>query len=171
MAWELSFMKWSAGRWASPILDEVLPWLTHLGNHITVIVFVLINWIVSRRIEVLGVLVLLYAIQSAITYGLKYLIRRSRPVYFLGTTYKFAKGPGEILDPSFPSAHTVHAFMMATFLSQSFPQFQAVFYVMASFIGWTRIYLTLHYPTDVLAGALQGYGITRILLHSLWFGF
>jgi undecaprenyl-diphosphatase len=171
MKWELNFIKWSAGWWSSPILDEIIPWLTHFGSHFSVILFILVSWIVSGKAEVLGGFILIYATQSVITYGLKYLIRRSRPVYFLGTTDKFSRGPGEILDPSFPSAHTVHAFMMAMLLSQWFPSFQAVFYVMAGFIGWTRIYLTLHYPTDVLAGTLLGCGITKMLLHSLRLGF
>jgi undecaprenyl-diphosphatase len=36
-----------------------------------------------------------------------------------------------------------------------------IFFIVAGFIGWTRIYLGLHYPTDVMAGALLGYEITR----------
>jgi len=36
-----------------------------------------------------------------------------------------------------------------------------MFFLFAGFIGWTRIYLGLHYPTDVIAGALLGYGITK----------
>ncbi len=171
MAWELSFMKWAAGWWSSPVLDQAVPWLTHLGSHFAVILFILVRWIVSRKTKILRGLVFLYAIQSAVLYGLKYLIQRPRPLYFLGAASRLPGGPGEILDPSFPSAHTIYAFMMATLLSQRFPRFRVVFYVVAGLIGWTRIYLSLHYPTDVLAGVLLGYGITKILLHYLPFDF
>jgi len=80
---------------------------------------------------------------------------------------KLSKGPGEILDPSFPSAHTAFAFMMAVLLSRWFPRYQFIFFIIAGLIGWTRIYLGLHYPTDVIAGALLGYGITKLFLHYI----
>ena len=64
---------------------------------------------------------------------------------------KLSKGPGEILDPSFPSAHAAFSFMMATLLALWFPRYRVIFFIVAGFIGWTRIYLGLHYPTDVMA--------------------
>jgi undecaprenyl-diphosphatase len=73
-------------------------------------------------------------------------------------------GSVEIFDPSFPSAHTVYAFMMATLLAWWFPRYRVAFFLIAVFIGWTRIYLGMHYPTDVLAGGLIGYVITRLYL-------
>jgi undecaprenyl-diphosphatase len=56
---------------------------------------------------------------------------------------------------------------MATLLAAWFPRFRFIFYIAAGFIGWTRIYLGLHYPTDVIAGALLGYGITKLFLHYI----
>jgi len=78
---------------------------------------------------------------------------------------KLSKGPGEILDPSFPSGHAVYAFMMATLLAHWFPRYPIVFFLLAGFIGWTRIYMGLHFPTDVIAGGLLGYGITKLFVH------
>jgi undecaprenyl-diphosphatase len=77
---------------------------------------------------------------------------------------KLSKGPGEILDPSFPSAHAAFSFMMAILLSTWFPRYRMIFFIIAGFIGWTRIYLGVHYPTDVVMGALLGYGITKLFL-------
>jgi undecaprenyl-diphosphatase len=157
-------MKWANGWWSSSILDQILPWLTYLGSHFAVIFFIILSWILTRQRNVLGRLALLYGIQSGVLYGLKYLINRERPLFFLKMASKLSKGPGEILDPSFPSAHTVFAFMMATILAYRFPQYRVFFFIFAGIIGWTRIYLGLHYPSDVITGALLGYGITRLFL-------
>ena len=165
MNWELTFMKWADGWWSSPVLDHAMPWFTYLGSHFAVILFIIIfSWILTKQRKVLARLVLIYAIQSGVVYGLKYLIHRPRPLFFLEVASKLSKGPGEILDPSFPSAHAVFAFMMATLLGQWFPRYRIIFFIIAGFIGWTRIYLGLHYPTDVIAGGILGYGITRVFL-------
>jgi undecaprenyl-diphosphatase len=166
MSWELKFMRWADAWWSSPFLDHVLPWVTYLGSHFALILFILLSWIVTKQRKVIRHLVLLYAIQSAVIYSLKFLIQRQRPFLFLEMASKLSKGPGEILDPSFPSAHAAFSFMMATLLAAWFPRFRIIFYIAAGFIGWTRIYLGLHFPTDVIVGGLLGYGITRFFV--LW---
>ena len=121
MNWELKFLRWADGWWSSPILDHGLPWFTHLGSHIAVILFIILSWVLTRQRKILRSLVLLYAIQSAVIYGLKFLIQRQRPFLFLDMASKLSKGPGEILDPSFPSAHAAFSFMIATLLAHWFP--------------------------------------------------
>jgi undecaprenyl-diphosphatase len=155
-------MKWADGWWSSSILDQILPWLTYLGSHFAVILFIIVSWVLTKHRKVLTHLLLLYGIQSAVIYSLKFLVKRERPLFFLEMASKISKGPGEILDPSFPSAHAVFAFMMATLLFHWFPRYWIIFYIAAGFIGWTRIYLGLHYLTDVITGALLGYGITKL---------
>jgi undecaprenyl-diphosphatase len=158
-------MEWANGWWSSPVLDWAIPWLTYLGSHIAVVLFIILSWILTKKIRVLRRLALLYGVQSGILYGLKYLIQRQRPLHFLEMASKLSKGPGEILDPSFPSGHAVYSFMMATLLATWFPRYWIIFYIAAGFIAWTRIYLGVHFPTDVIAGGLLGYGITRLFLY------
>ena len=157
-------MRWGDGWWSSRLLRHVLPWVTHLGSHFAVILFVLLNWIKTRQLRVLLGLLLLYAIQSFIIYFLKSTARRQRPLSPEESKMKVSKGPGEILDPSFPSAHTTFSFMMATVLALYLPRYQVIFFTFAAFVGWTRLSLGLHYPTDVIAGGFLGYGITKLYL-------
>jgi undecaprenyl-diphosphatase len=164
MQWELRWMRWADGWWSSTVLDHVLPWLTYLGSHYAFVLFIILSWAITRQRKVLRYLVLLYAIQSAAIYSLKFLIQRQRPFLFLEMASKLSKGPGEILDPSFPSAHTAFSFMMATLLAAWFPRYRIIFFIIAVFISWTRIYLGVHYPTDVIVGAVLGYGITRVYI-------
>jgi undecaprenyl-diphosphatase len=169
MGWELELMKWGAGWWTSPVLDRVIPWVTHLGSTVALIVFIFMSWTLTREKKVFWSLLFLGAIQSAVVYGLKYLVHRPRPLAVDEALSRLSSGSVEILDPSFPSAHTVNAFMMATLLGVWFPRYRIPFFLIAAFIGWTRIYLGMHYPTDVLAGGLIGYGITRLYLYRTQF--
>jgi undecaprenyl-diphosphatase len=138
--------------------------VTHLGSNIAVIFFVLLTWVLTGKRTVIEGLALLYGIELAVVYGLKYIVRRKRPPFSRETASRLSDGPGEILDPSFPSAHTAYAFMMATLLSSFFPCYRVLFYAAAGLIGWTRLYLGIHFPTDVAGGAVLGYGVTKIFL-------
>jgi hypothetical protein len=100
-------MEWGDQWWASSIVDKVMPWFTHLGSVVAVILFIVFSSILSKSRKLFYRLLLLYGIQSAILYGLKYLVGRQRPV-LMEISSRISAGPGEILDPSFPSGHTLH---------------------------------------------------------------
>jgi undecaprenyl-diphosphatase len=59
-------------------------------------------------------------------------------------------------DPSFPSGHTTIAFAAATVLTYYRPRWSPAFFLLAIAIGYSRIYEGVHYPLDVLGGAVLG---------------
>jgi len=97
------------------------------------------------------------AVNLAATYLLKYSVDRSRPFEtYPNEILKKASGDGG----SFPSGHTSSAFATATSLSLNYPKWYIIVpsYVWAGTVGYARMYQGVHYPSDVLAGALLGAG-------------
>ncbi|MCL2323437.1 MAG: phosphatase PAP2 family protein [Oscillospiraceae bacterium] len=64
---------------------------------------------------------------------------------------------------SFPSGHTTTAFSMATTACFIFPQFSVFFILAASLVGLSRIYLGVHFPSDILGGAMIGISVAHII--------
>lgn len=79
---------------------------------------------------------------------------RMRPytVKELNITEKSPAGPTS----SFYSNHTSNMFNFATYTSQFFPAAKPLFFTLAFLTGYSRMYNGVHYPSDVLAGALVG---------------
>jgi len=94
----------------------------------------------------------------------KYVAQRDRP-------------PTIILDPkplmevpttsSFPSGHTSTSFACAYVISRLAPRLTIPVFVLAALIGFSRVYVGVHYPLDVVVGAIFGLIVARALLMLL----
>jgi len=91
-----------------------------------------------------------------VAFGLKYAVNRTRPY----VTYPDLQPYQHDKDPSFPSGHSSFAFNTATSLYLSFPKWYVAVpaYVWAAGVAFSRLDLGMHYPSDVLAGAVVGMG-------------
>ena len=65
---------------------------------------------------------------------------------------------------SFPSGHTATAFAGATALSFFFPRAAPALFVLAAAIAYSRLYVGVHFPLDVLGGAVIGVATALLLL-------
>jgi membrane-associated phospholipid phosphatase len=109
--------------------------------------------VMRRNAVYIGASVLTSAI---ITNIMKYSINRPRPYI----TYPYIEQVTSGGSPSFPSGHTSDAFAFATSVSIAWPKWYVIVpsYVWAGAVAYSRMDLGVHYPSDVLAGAIIGAG-------------
>jgi undecaprenyl-diphosphatase len=92
--------------------------------------------------------------QSAVVAAIKALVGRVRPCDALAWC-----APITVASPgghSFPSGHAAGSFAFAAFIAVRAPRFAALAFAWAALVAWSRCFLGVHYPSDVLAGALLG---------------
>jgi membrane-associated phospholipid phosphatase len=109
--------------------------------------------VTKRKALYIGATVLTSAV---ITNILKFSINRPRPF----VTYPYLEKVTSAGSPSFPSGHTSDAFALATSVSLAYPEWYVIApsFVWATAVGYSRMDLGVHYPSDVLMGAVIGGG-------------
>jgi undecaprenyl-diphosphatase len=102
-------------------------------------------------------------IANLVAWGLKAAIDRPRPSAVYAEPKPLVHAPH---GGSFPSGHAASSFACATILALAVPRFAAAFYLLAAAIAWSRVYNGVHYPLDVLGGAVLGV-LVAIALRTL----
>jgi undecaprenyl-diphosphatase len=107
--------------------------------------------------------VLAFALERLLYKLIKSSVKRDRPCAVLANIQHRVTPPDQF---SFPSGHTAAAFVICTLICYYFPILIVPVLAWALLVGLSRIYLGVHYPTDILAGMLIGTssGATGLLL-------
>ena len=159
------------GMFLGPVLDRLLTMtsrLMHYGEGWAgaVLVWMAVDFQKGLRVA-LEALPVLWLTMLTVNFPLKRLFRRRRP--FTAFVKARVLGPRPS-DFSFPSGHSAAAFGGAFLLSSHAPALFPVFYLIATVVGLSRVYLGVHYPSDVVIGAAAGTALAalyRALLHAL----
>lgn len=142
--------------------DWFLPKYTNLGGLFFIISLTAILIIFGNTdIRYLGVQMgFALAISQGITYPMKSIIKRERPYNVIEDLNTF----GFIMkDYSFPSGHSSASFTLATVMALNYPGLGLIAIIMAGLVAISRMYIGVHYPTDVLAGIIIGIGSSFIV--------
>jgi undecaprenyl-diphosphatase len=145
--------------------DTLFVWLSKAGSNGLVWVLIALGvaiWL--RRYPLFGAVLMTVVVADTSNYVLKSLFDRQRP------NVRYAE-PEPLLHPpssnSFPSGHAATSFAAATVIAAAAPRLRVPLYVLAALIAWSRVYVGVHYPLDVLAGAVWGVAVGLVLVRAL----
>lgn len=145
-----------------PALDFLMPKITFLGNAGLI-------WLLTAGVLILipkyrrTGLLLLAGLAAGVLVGnvaMKNLFARPRPCWVDTAVQLLVSVPA---DYSFPSGHTLSSVIAATVLTAADSRFALFAVPLASLIAFSRLYLFVHFPTDVLASVILGVAIGLIV--------
>lgn len=155
--WDLAILRYIHG-FANPQLDFFFKYVTELGGFRCMAVF-LVLLILYQGTRKIGIFILIAELFQLVLGGalLKPMIGRLRPFVIDPTITLIVKAPKSY---SFPSGHssTVFALAFAVMFFDCPKPWKYLALTFALLVGFSRLYLQVHFPTDVFAGACLGLG-------------
>ena len=152
---DYSILAYISEKWRGGSLDTVCKLFSLLGNYGAVWIALAVLLLFFRKTRRAG-LAMLIALGVGYAVGnvwLKELVMRPRP-FVTHTDLTPLLDPGDRW--SFPSGHALSSFAAATALFFFHKKTGLLAYLLAACIAFSRLYASVHYPTDVLAGAVLG---------------
>lgn len=140
----------------SPFLDQVMPYITQKLNFLgAIIVAAVLIMVLGKRQDRWGLLLLVIVVLTSdfICNILKHLIMRIRPCNAIESVRLLV---GCSHSYSLPSGHSTNIFAAMIFLTTRYKKFFPLFIFIAVTVAYSRVYVGVHYPLDVTAGAFLG---------------
>ena len=175
VAFDLPILDWIQAHMANPFLDMIMPWITVLGDAGIFWMIVAAVLAITKKYRRVG-----FGMAIAMAIGLvvcnmilKPCVGRIRPYDFqetLGVTINLLIEKQH--DFSFPSGHTIASFEACTVILLGSKKLGIPATLLAILIAFSRLYLYVHYPTDVIASVILGtiFGIIGYLVtHKIKF--
>ena len=140
----------------NPILDNIMIFITSLGNGGMIWIAATIALLIPKKTRKAGVVSAVALLGSLIINNniVKNIVQRPRPFVTFTDLQIIIPTPSEF---SFPSGHTSSSFAAAAVFYRHLPKKLGIpSVILAGLIGFSRLYVGVHYPTDVIAGVLMG---------------
>lgn len=152
---DYSILKWISEVLHSPLLNEIMKFITSLGDlGVVWLLFSAYLYLVKKNKHAACFLLVTVALTWVCNdVVLKNIFVRDRPFLTYPDLIALIERP---LSSSFPSGHSATSFAAAVFLFSVNKKTGLFALVIALLIGFSRLYVCVHYPTDVLAGAFLG---------------
>ncbi len=146
---------------SNPLLDRIMSFITKLGDKGLIWILLAFVLIFRRNTRIYGIAIII-ALSFVTILGegiIKNLVQRNRPFIEYGFDI-LIKPPTSY---SFPSGHTASSFAVLGIFLFSIKKYRCICFILAFLIAFSRLYLGVHYFSDVLAGAIIGTGAAYLV--------
>lgn len=146
-----------------PALDAMMVVVTTLGNKGYIWMLLALGFMLNKKTRTVGIVTLsALLLTTVIGEGiLKQLVERPRPYVDFPDIQPLIE---KLASYSFPSGHTASSFAASMVLGRYLKKYAAVFWSLAVIMGFSRLYLFVHYPSDIVAGALLGVACAAVII-------
>ena len=162
MSLDWGILQWIQSTLVCPALDILMPNITALGNAGAIWLLAAVVLIITKKYRRQGIF-LLFGLAASVLIGnvlLKNLVARPRPCRIDTSVQLLIANP---TDYSFPSGHTLLSAISATIMSKTDRRLGYAAIPPAVLIAFSRLYLFVHFPSDVLAAAVLGLVIGELI--------
>ena len=162
MALDWGILHWIQTYLVCPALDAIMPRLTLLGDIGFIWILTGVVLLCTKKHRRTGILLLLGLLCGALVGNvvLKNLVARPRPCWLDESVQLLIATPKDF---SFPSRHTLSSTIGATILTRADRRFGYAAIPLAVLLAFSRLYLYVHFPSDVFAGAVLGLVIGELV--------
>ena len=146
------------------MMDKAMVIITSLGNGGIIWIIIAVLLMINKKYRKIGVMALGSLILSTILGEgiLKHVVQRIRPSADIPAINMLIAKP---LSYSFPSGHAASSFAVAGVLAKYLKKYAIGLLGLASLIAFSRLYLYVHYPTDVVAGIILGLFCSKLIIY------
>jgi undecaprenyl-diphosphatase len=139
----------------NPILDAILGWFSSYTAIVAIMLVITSLFLYqTKKKKMIAPLCASFIISVVLTYIIKAIVQRARPFGLIMLVPVL-----NIIDFSFPSSHSASAFSTIAIFDAEFKRIKIFWMVFAGVIAFSRVYFAVHYPSDVVFGAILGYSV------------
>ncbi len=156
LEWDASVLLWIQENMRTELMTTIMKAITRLGDGGSLWIVLAIILLVLNKTRKVGAASAVALIITFLTVnlGIKNMVARTRPYEVIDGLINLVEKQSDF---SFPSGHSAHAFAVGVVILIMMPKKIGVpIFVISILMAFSRLYVGVHYPTDVIAGAILG---------------